>query len=111
MIVDDEAVIADVVEEALRRHGYTTQSRTSSAEAMKFFEQDPSGIDLVFADQTMPSMTGIELAKRMLAIRPNLPIVLFTGFSDHLVASAAEAIGVRALLKKPVSFAVLLRTT
>jgi CheY-like chemotaxis protein len=68
----------------------------------------PDRYDLVITDQTMPRMTGLELARELLAIRPGLPVVLYTGYADGVMDAQVEAAGVRALLKKPVEPAQLL---
>ena len=75
----------------------------SSGEALALFRLDPSRFDLVITDQTMPEMTGIELAKEILALRPDMPIIMCTGFSYAVDADKAKATGIRAFTMKPLT--------
>lgn len=100
--VDDEEPIARLVETTLGRLGYTVVSRTSSVEALAAFRAEPMRFDVVVTDQTMPNLTGVELAKEMMRIRPDIPIVLCTGFSELVDEKQAKAIGIQAYVKKPI---------
>ena len=84
LFVDDEEALVEMGEDILAELGYEVTSRTSAREALALFRLDPSRFDLVITDQTMPEMTGVELAKEILAIRADMPIIMCTGFS-HLV--------------------------
>ena len=77
--------------------------RTSSLEALEIFRAQPEKFDLVITDMTMPNMTGVALSGELLRIRPDIPIILCTGFSDKISAEKARAVGIRELLMKPVS--------
>jgi CheY-like chemotaxis protein len=109
MLVDDEQAIVDVLRQALERLGYEIIPFTDSTTALKAFQDDPQFCDLVVTDQTMPTCPGETLAKEMLAIRPELPIILTTGYSDRVDEERAGALGVRAFRTKPVDFADLAR--
>jgi CheY-like chemotaxis protein len=87
----------------LERLGYTVVARTDSAEALSLFRQDPRAFDLVITDQTMPQLTGVRLAEELLRIRPDLPVVLCTGFSEMVDSDGAHALGIRQFLMKPFS--------
>jgi DNA-binding NtrC family response regulator len=76
-------------------------AKSKSIEALREFADDPQQYDLVITDQTMPQMTGIELAKELLTIRPDLPVVLCTGFSQEMSPEDAKAMGIREFLMKP----------
>jgi PAS domain S-box-containing protein len=102
MFVEDEEPLAKMATEALTRFGYTVEAFTSSAEAWKRFGAEPGAFDLVITDQTMPEITGSRLAEQMLALRPDLPVILCTGFSKTLTPTSAKALGVRMLLEKPI---------
>ncbi len=102
LFVDDEKVLLDVGEKTLQSLGYTVISCNSSLEALKIFEQQPSNFDLVITDQTMPHMTGYDLTKRILEIKPTVPVILCTGYSDTVSPEKAEALGVKALVYKPI---------
>jgi CheY-like chemotaxis protein len=86
----------------LKSLGYEAVTTSESREALKLFRQDPEGFDLVITDQVMPEMSGSELSKELLAIRPDIPIILCTGFIEKVTPEEIRAIGVRELLFKPV---------
>ncbi len=103
LLVDDEEILVDVGLATLARLGYQATVQTSARAALALFEADPAGFDAVITDQTMPEMTGMEMARRMLAIRPDLPIILCTGFSTQVSEEQALAEGVRAFALKPLT--------
>ncbi len=103
LIVDDEVAIVELNKAMLQELGYQVTERRCSMEALEVFKLQTDRFDLVITDMTMPNMTGTELAKNMLAIRPELPIILCTGFSELVTEEKAEAIGIRKLLMKPTS--------
>ncbi len=102
LLVDDEEMVARMVAQLLDSLGYTVTVRVSPVEALAAFQARPDGFDLVITDQTMPQMTGSEMAGRMLVIRPDLPIILCTGFSEVISEAQARAQGIRAYVMKPV---------
>jgi len=101
LLVDDEVSLVTVGRKQLTRLGYTLTAMTSSLEALAAFEADPMAFDLVITDQTMPVLTGARLAEKLLEIRPGLPVILCTGFSDNLTPEALSKIGIRELVMKP----------
>ena len=101
LLVDDEELVVAVVSEMLRTFGYRVFSVQQSSEALKLFQAQPDRFHLIITDLTMPGMTGMELAVRVLQIRPDIPIILSTGFSDDKVREEAAAIGIRKILSKP----------
>jgi CheY-like chemotaxis protein len=103
LVVDDDKVLAIMLQRMLQPLGYQVQSSCNSLEALALIEQDPMAIDILITDMTMPHLTGYELARKALAIRPDLPIILCTGFSDLINKEQALTLGVRAFLMKPVS--------
>ena len=107
LIVDDEEDLAVLTRHMLEDLGYSVETHTSSAQALESFRQDPSRFDLVISDQTMPRMTGLELAAEMLRLRPDLPVMLLSGFNHNLRQQEAEQLGVRLVLAKPVTTAQL----
>lgn len=102
LFIDDEKDLADIGRQILEPLGYRVAALTSSREALEKFKNDPARFDLVITDQTMPQLTGIELAAEMLKIRPDLPIIICTGFSVHISEEKAKAIGIRQVLMKPL---------
>ncbi len=103
LVVDDESTVGRMLGEVLEAHGHQPTVLTGGAQALAVFESDPQGYDLVISDQTMPGMSGSELAQQLLAIRPDLPIFLCTGYSDTIDAEGAKKIGVRHLFQKPLA--------
>jgi signal transduction histidine kinase/ActR/RegA family two-component response regulator len=103
LLVDDEETVVDMGGEVLTGLGYQVVSRTNAREALALVRLDPMQLDLVITDQTMPGLTGIELAKEILALRADLPIILCTGFSHLVDADTAKAVGIRAFAMKPLT--------
>ncbi|MFN2302957.1 MAG: ATP-binding protein, partial [Anaerolineales bacterium] len=102
LFVDDEHATTDVMKKMLERLGYTVKTRTNSLEALEAFQADPDGFDLVITDMTMPYMTGAELARKIMHIRQDIPIILCSGFSEQMNEAKAQKIGIRAFIMKPV---------
>jgi two-component system cell cycle sensor histidine kinase/response regulator CckA len=109
ILVDDEMKLIGVVQAMLTRLGYEVTSETDARKALECFRAEPDKFDLVVTDMTMPNMTGTELAGELLRIRPNLPIILCTGFSEALSPDEAKALGIREYLMKPFAIAELAR--
>jgi len=86
----------------LERLGYRVTPRTSSVEALELFRVRPDAFDLIITDMTMPNMTGTDLAEQVLKVRPDIPIVLCTGFSEFITEKKARAMGIREFVMKPV---------
>ena len=103
LFVDDEETIVRLGKELLTQLGYTVEVHTSSIEALRTFRQDPHRFDLVITDQTMPGLTGEALSRELLRIRPDLPIILCTGFSHVISAERAKALGIQGYLMKPLA--------
>jgi PAS domain S-box-containing protein len=110
LLVDDEKAQVRSIKNVLERLGYTVVAKTDSLEALDLFREDPRAFDLVITDQTMPRMTGIRLAEALLLIRPDMPIILCTGFSETVDADGANALGIRQFLMKPFSIAEISET-
>ena len=101
LLVDDEASLAELMHNMLEPFGYRVTIKTSSYQALEALQEQPDNFDLVITDQTMPEMTGAELAQRMLQIRPNLPIILCTGYSSIMNEEKAKEVGIKAFILKP----------
>jgi len=102
MVVDDERTIALMFEKMLRKLGYDVTTFMDSIEAVSRFRKNPDAFDLVLTDMTMPKMTGAELTREILSIRPKLPVVMTTGFSEIIDREKAQRLGVKEFLLKPV---------
>jgi PAS domain S-box-containing protein len=110
LFVDDEEALVEMGEELLAELGYEVACRTSSREALALFKLDPSRFDLVVTDQTMPDMTGIQLAAELLSLRPEIPVILCTGFSYTANEESARAAGIKGFVMKPLTKRELART-
>ncbi len=102
LFVDDEEALVGMGQQMLESLGYEIVARTSSIDALKVFRTQPDKFDLVITDMTMPNMTGAELAKKIMRIRSDIPIVLCTGFSEVISEEKAKAIGIREFVMKPI---------
>ena len=100
--MDDEEGIVEIGREILEYLGYEVVARTSSIEALELFRGQAERFDLVITDMTMPNMTGDKLAQELLKIRPDIPIILCTGFSEHITEEKAKAMGIQELAMKPI---------
>jgi CheY-like chemotaxis protein len=102
LLVDDEPAIIDTARQWLIRLGYSVTAVTNSVEALTLFRANPQAFDLLVTDQTMPHLAGSELAKQVLALRPELPVLLCTGYSSVITEEKARAIGIRGYAQKPL---------
>ncbi len=103
LIIDDEQTLEDIGKRMLESLGYKVAARTSSIEALELFQSMPDRFDLIITDQTMPNMTGSALAAEVLRIRPDIPVILCTGFSEVITEEKAKAMGIRGFVKKPIA--------
>ena len=102
MVVDDEPGLIAVLQVALETNGYRIISFTDPIEAAKAFRRDPSCCDLVLTDMMMPKMTGAELSREMLALRPDIPIIMLTGHGNTFDSEKARKLGIRQYASKPL---------
>ena len=103
LLVDDEPAIIQLQTKALEKLGYKVITETDPERALSLFEKEPEKFDLIITDLSMPKLSGDKLAGELLRIRPGIPIVLCTGFSEKLPTKKPERIGVNAILMKPVT--------
>ncbi len=108
LVVDDEAAIGRFLKELLEGQGYEVEVSEDPRQALARFEADPGEVDLVITDQTMPGMSGLRLAAGMRARRPDLPVILCSGFSDAVDENSAREAGIDAFLTKPIDMNSLL---
>ena len=102
MVVDDERAVADFMNDLLANWGFAVTAFNNPVAARDAFARQPNDVDLVLLDQTMPGLTGLELAQDMLLHRPELPVVLYTGYREAIDDAAASKVGVRAVVRKPI---------
>ncbi|MGC9196078.1 MAG: PAS domain S-box protein [Syntrophobacteraceae bacterium] len=103
LFVDDEQAIAEIGQMILTQLGYKVTIRSDSLQALELFRRDPQMFDLIISDQTMPDMTGLDLAGEVHRLRPDIPVILCTGYSEQLSEKGPKELGISALLMKPVS--------
>lgn len=102
LIVDDEDEIISMEKQMLNRLGYQVTARTSSVEALECFRASPDKFDLVISDIAMPSMPGDKLSTEMIKIKPNIPVLLCTGFGEDIPLIKSASIGIKGFLMKPI---------
>jgi CheY-like chemotaxis protein len=107
LYVDDEAALAKMGEKILEHLGYAVEIHTNSMAALAAVRAKPEAYSLVVTDQMMPGLTGLDFARQIRAIRPDLPIVLITGYTATLTTERVQAMGMSDLLLKPISVATL----
>lgn len=110
LFVDDENMLVYLGKRTLTNFGYQVVATTRPQEALKAFNANPDSFDLLITDMTMPKMTGDVLAKEVLKQRPDMPIIICSGFSEMLANGKAKAIGIRDCLVKPVDIYILAKT-
>jgi CheY-like chemotaxis protein len=103
LFVDDEPMIMELGQRMLERQGYDVEAYGNGAEALESFRQDPYCFDLVVTDMTMPGIRGDHLAVALSAIRPDIPVILTTGYSEQICEEKARAIGIRDFVLKPLT--------
>jgi two-component system, cell cycle sensor histidine kinase and response regulator CckA len=102
LVVDDDPIIAGLEKKILERLGYTVTMMVTSPGALNTFTDNPAAFDLVITDMSMPDMTGLQMAEQMLAVRPDLPIIVCTGFSEKINEQIARDMGIKGYLMKPI---------
>ncbi len=102
LIVDDEEMLVRLAEEMIAGLGYEPVGFSSPMEALQAFRSDPERFSAVLSDETMPGMTGTQLTEQIAAIRPDIPIILMSGYAGPTLAARAHAAGARDVLAKPL---------
>lgn len=102
LIVDDEPDLVTIMAQFLIRIGYRVISTSSSIEALKIFLDNPEQIALLLTDLTMPHLSGIDLAEKVKAVRPEIPVILCTGYGEDVGRQYADTLQLSACLAKPV---------
>jgi len=107
LVVDDEESVVESLKRVLTHLGYQVIGKTSGVQALEVFKQEPGRLDLVITDHIMPELTGLALAEEILSIRPEIPIILCTGYAEVISKDQAEIAGVREIVIKPIGMAEL----
>ncbi len=108
MVVDDEHAMVSMLHEFLTMHGAEVTACNLPLDALATFERNPDSFDMIITDETMPLISGLDLAKAMLKLRPDLPIILCTGYSAHVNADIAAQNGIAGFMHKPFDIACLI---
>ncbi len=109
MVIDDEEAISSAIKAFLEIAGFNVQAYSNPSDALAVFSQKSKMFDIIITDMTMPGMTGVELARKIKQLRPDIPIILNTGYADEEVRAVAETAGIDCFLSKPLRFNVLLQ--
>jgi CheY-like chemotaxis protein len=110
LCVDDENIFLEVVQKHLEGLGYQVKSCPSSVQALEYLQANPAAFDLIITDQTMPEMTGVQLAADIREINKTIPLILCTGYSEAVTAQTAKRLGIASILMKPITRSELART-
>ena len=109
LLVDDEKMLADLGKTMLERLGYEVTALTSSLEALAIFQNQPDLFDAIITDQTMPGITGMDLSRKILQIRPEIPIILCTGYNTLMFEEQAKLLGIKEFVEKPITKIIISR--
>jgi len=101
MFVDDEPMLVNVFKQGLSRLGFNVEGFTDPRKALEYFDRNHHRVDMVLTDTTMPYMNGVDLAEKMLAIDPRMPIIICTGFTTLISAEGAKQLGIQDFVMKP----------
>ena len=101
LLVDDEDIVLKIGKDMLERLGYKVMAFSNSTDALNVFRLEPKGIDLVVTDMVMPLMDGRTLAREIVKIRPDVPIILCTGYNDKVTSEDADRTGIKGFIMKP----------
>ncbi len=100
LVVDDEESMCQYLSILLKKEGYEVLTVNSGQEALQVFETSP--VDLVMTDMTMPQMTGVKLSEKIMGIRPDIPVIICTGYSSLVNEESAKLLGIAAYVMKPI---------
>ena len=109
LVVDDEVSLCDVASRMVERLGFTTLRAHDGAQAVAIFRERAAGITAVLMDLSMPNMDGVDACREMMRIRPGVPVVLMSGFSEQDAVSRFDGVGLAGFLQKPYKLDALQR--
>jgi len=110
LFVDDDKTLAEMGKRILELHDYQVTIKTSGIDTLNTFKSTPDKFDLVITDQSMPNMSGTELAAELLEIRPDIPIILCSGYSRKASIKKAKSVGIKEFCIKPLTINQLVNT-
>lgn len=103
LVVDDDELVSEYIGALLEAESYDVMVVNEPAAALEYFKSHPDDFDLIVTDQIMPGLTGVEIAQSMLELRPDLPILLITGYSEKISADNAGSFGLSGFFPKPIN--------
>ena len=110
LFIDDEDILIELGKNMLKKLGYRVETRTQPVKALEVFRAEPHKFDLVISDMTMPTMTGDTLAKELMKIRLDIPVIICTGYSERIDDQRAQELGIKGLMMKPFTIRSLSKT-
>lgn len=108
LVVDDDELVSEYLGALLEAESYDVTVLNEPVAALEYFHDHVDDFDLIITDQVMPGLTGVEIAQAMLKIRPSLPILLITGYSQRISAENAESFGLSGFFSKPINESLFL---
>lgn len=103
LVVDDDELVSEYLGALLEAESYNVMVLNEPAAALEYFKEHPDDFDLIVTDQVMPGLTGVEIAQSILQLRPDLPILLITGYSEKISAENAKSFGLSGFFPKPIN--------
>lgn len=103
LVVDDDELVSEYLGALLEAESYDVMVVNEPAAALEYFKDHPDDFDLIVTDQVMPGLTGVEITKEILELRPKLPVLLITGYSEKISAVNAESFGLSGFFSKPIN--------
>jgi CheY-like chemotaxis protein len=103
LVVDDDELVSEYLGALLEAESYDVVVSNEPVEALNYFKQHPDDFDLIITDQVMPGLTGVEISQKILELRPSIPILLITGYSEKITAENAQSFGLSGFFSKPIN--------
>lgn len=103
LVVDDDELVSEYLGALLEAESYEVVVLNEPVAALKYFKEHPDDFDLIITDQVMPGLTGVEISKAILELRPGMPILLITGYSEKITAENAKSFGLSGFFSKPIN--------
>lgn len=103
LVVDDDELVSEYLGALLEAESYGVKVLNEPVAALEYFQQHPDEFDLIVTDQVMPGLTGVEITRKILELRPGIPVLLITGYSEKISAVNAESFGISGFFSKPIN--------
>ena len=103
LVVDDDELVSEYLGALLEAESYNVVVLNEPREALNYFKEHPDDFDLIITDQVMPGLTGVEISQKILELRPSIPILLITGYSEKITAENAKSFGLSGFFSKPIN--------